>query len=50
VACRPCMHDVCPTSHECAENISVDTVAMMAAQILDGMASHHAFENKELQQ
>jgi len=32
--CRPCTHAVCPTGHECAEQISAEAVALLAARIL----------------
>lgn len=35
LACRPCAHRICPTAHECAEEMSADDVAMAAAQLLD---------------
>lgn len=38
-ACRPCVHQTCPTAHECAENISAEHVAAMATRILDNMRS-----------
>lgn len=40
VACRPCMHTACPTSHECARDVQADTVAMMAARLLDNVSAH----------
>jgi ADP-heptose:LPS heptosyltransferase len=24
--CRPCMHEVCPTAHECANGVTIDDV------------------------
>ncbi|HEY0847290.1 MAG TPA: glycosyltransferase family 9 protein [Noviherbaspirillum sp.] len=35
VGCRPCMHQVCPTAHECAADISAELVAETAARALD---------------
>lgn len=34
VSCRPCMHQVCPTGHQCADDISVEAVLEMAARAL----------------
>jgi len=33
-ACRPCSHHVCPTAHECAEDVGADVVAAMAAKVI----------------
>ncbi|WP_292931915.1 glycosyltransferase family 9 protein [Noviherbaspirillum sp.] len=43
VACRPCGHRICPTAHECAEEVSAETVAMTAARLLDSDMPHHDF-------
>lgn len=34
VSCRPCMHQSCPTGHECAHEVSAETVARLAARII----------------
>lgn len=34
VACRPCMHVVCPIGHDCAVGVSVDAVTEVAAKVL----------------
>ncbi|OWW22774.1 ADP-heptose--LPS heptosyltransferase [Noviherbaspirillum denitrificans] len=34
VACRPCMHHVCPTAHECADEVGAEVVATMAATVI----------------
>jgi ADP-heptose:LPS heptosyltransferase len=41
VACRPCMHKVCPSGHECAEGVDVDTVAGLASRILNNTTEMH---------
>jgi len=35
VECRPCMHTVCPTAHECATGVDVDTVLREAMSLLE---------------
>jgi ADP-heptose:LPS heptosyltransferase len=35
VDCRPCLHDVCPTLHECAQGIQVGAVVRTALRLLD---------------
>ncbi|HJV73034.1 MAG TPA: glycosyltransferase family 9 protein [Noviherbaspirillum sp.] len=42
VACRPCMYHNCPTAHECAEQVGVDTVAAMATRLLNTASGTHA--------
>jgi ADP-heptose:LPS heptosyltransferase len=32
--CRPCAHPVCPTAHECAMGVPVDTVVATALELL----------------
>lgn len=34
VACRPCMHAVCPIGHHCAENVDAETVSELASNVL----------------
>lgn len=36
VACRPCMHQVCPIGHLCAHEVGADAVAELAVHLLDG--------------
>jgi ADP-heptose:LPS heptosyltransferase len=38
VACRPCMHLVCPIGHQCAQDVTADQVFGMAASVLDQQA------------
>ena len=38
VDCRPCMHLECPVGHRCAQEVSADTVATLAARLL----THHS--------
>lgn len=39
VSCRPCMHDSCPSGHECALGVSAEQVAAEAAKLLDTRAA-----------
>jgi ADP-heptose:LPS heptosyltransferase len=39
-ACRPCMHEVCPTAHECAIGVSVDDVIAEVDQLLPARAAY----------
>jgi ADP-heptose:LPS heptosyltransferase len=39
-ACRPCMHEICPTAHECANGVSVDDVLMQVDELLPAPAAH----------
>lgn len=39
VGCRPCMHQSCPTGHECAYDVSAETVARAAVRILGDAGS-----------
>jgi ADP-heptose:LPS heptosyltransferase len=41
VACRPCMHQVCPTGHECAQDVATETVVGMAERLLKLTAEVH---------
>jgi len=34
VVCRPCMHQVCPIGHQCAQDVSAECVAAMASRLL----------------
>jgi ADP-heptose:LPS heptosyltransferase len=34
VACRPCMHTVCPIGHHCAEGVASETVLAVATDVL----------------
>lgn len=38
VACRPCMHLVCPIGHQCAQDVTADQVFGMAASVLEQQA------------
>jgi ADP-heptose:LPS heptosyltransferase len=40
VPCRPCMHSVCPTRHECASGIGVDDVLGVAEDLLRLEVAH----------
>jgi ADP-heptose:LPS heptosyltransferase len=40
VACRPCMHEVCPTAHECANGVSVSDVLAHIDQLLPTRAAY----------
>lgn len=42
VSCRPCMHHDCPTGHECAQEVAAETVAAMAARLLNTSTGTHA--------
>jgi len=42
VGCRPCMHHDCPTGHECATQVAVETVAERAACLLHETAGVRA--------
>jgi ADP-heptose:LPS heptosyltransferase len=33
--CRPCMHQVCPIGHPCAQQVQAETVAALAVRLLD---------------
>jgi hypothetical protein len=33
--CRPCMHQVCPIGHPCAQQVTAETVATLAVRLLD---------------
>jgi ADP-heptose:LPS heptosyltransferase len=35
VECRPCMHQTCPIGHPCARQVTAETVAALAARLLD---------------
>jgi ADP-heptose:LPS heptosyltransferase len=35
VECRPCMHETCPTAHECAAGVSVEDVLREAMRLLE---------------
>ncbi|WP_151636682.1 glycosyltransferase family 9 protein [Noviherbaspirillum aerium] len=41
VACRPCMHQVCPIGHLCALDVGADAVAALAVRLLEGEAARH---------
>ena len=41
VPCRPCAFDVCPTGHECAAGVGVDTVVMAALSLLAPFPENH---------
>lgn len=41
VVCRPCMHQVCPAGHEYAQEVGAETVAAMAARILNNTTGTH---------
>ncbi len=34
VACRPCVHNICPVGHACAESIDAETVALVAVRLI----------------
>ncbi len=34
VSCRPCMHPVCPSGHECAQEVTAAQVAAMARHVM----------------
>lgn len=38
--CRPCLHEVCPTGHECALGVGVADVVDTAHQLLHAEAAH----------
>ena len=35
VSCSPCLKDVCPTDHQCMDNISVDMVMETCKSLLN---------------
>ncbi len=45
VACRPCRHRICPTAHECAQEVDAETVAMLAARLLANGSAKKANSN-----
>lgn len=40
--CRPCAHEACPTQHECARGVSVDSVLATARRLLPERFAHAA--------